>query len=307
MLTYRVRGSRGSAEVIENLLRLHDMARGNAAEREFHRARVKNATHQVAFRRAGDWIFAPVKWCGARDNTIDGYPANQQPVTDRFKPAIIAAGFSPLTSDDPGHNKLYQEYVSYCARYGFVHSDAKDNRTFYCQDVEGGLWRRRNVTTNATNVGDNDRSSKARDIENVLKSDLDATTKRRLVNARLGQGRFREALVKAWGGKCVLTRLDVEPVLRASHIKPWRESDNRERLDPNNGLLLAAKIDALFDRHLITFDEKGRLVVCSSLKPRSLEKIGLSRNARVKLSQSNRAYMRWHRAAFEERAAKDNR
>lgn len=307
MLIYGVRESRGSAEVIENLLRLHDMASGTAAEREFHRARVKNATHQVAFRRAGDWIFAPVKWCGARDNTIAGYPANQQPVTDQFKPVIIAAGFSPLTRDDPDYDKLYQKYVSYCARYGFVHSDTKDSRTFYCQDVTCPLGRRRNITTTAANAGGNERSSNARDIENVLKSDLNATTKRQLINARLGQGQFRKALVKAWGAKCALTRLDVEPVLRASHIKPWRESDNRERLDPNNGLLLAANMDALFDRHLITFDDEGRLLVCSSVKPRSLEKIGLPRDARVKLSQSNRAYMRWHRAVFEKRAAEGNR
>lgn len=308
MLIYGVRESRGPTEVIENLLRLHDMASGNATQRQFHRARVKNATHQVAYRLDGSWIFAPVKWCGARDNTIDRYPANQQPVTDQFKPVIIDAGFAPFTSADRGYNKLYQEYVSYCARYGFTHSDTEDKRTFYRQDIEKTARRRGgNATVGAAKARGGERSLEARDIEEVLKSDLDATTKRQLVNARLGQGRFREALVKAWGGKCALTQLDVDAVLRASHIKPWRESDNRERLDPNNGLLLAANIDALFDRHLITFDDEGRIVVCSTVKPRSFGKIGIPHNARVKLSQSNRAYMQWHRAAFEKRASKASR
>lgn len=308
MLIYRVRESRGPTDVIENLLRLHDMASGNATERQFHRARLKNATHQVAFRLDGNWIFAPVKWCGAKDNTIDRYPANQQPVTDQFKPVIIDAGFAPLTSEDRGYSKLYREYVAYCARYGFTHSNTEDKRTFYRQDIEKAGGRRgANAPIGAPKARGGERSLEARDIEDVLRSDLDVTTKRQLVNARLGQGRFREALVKTWDGKCALTRLDVEAVLRASHIKPWRESDNRERLDPNNGLLLAANIDALFDRHLITFDDEGRIVVCSSVKPGSLEKIGLPRSARLKLSQSNRAYMQWHRAAFEKRAAKGNR
>ena len=56
-------------------------------------------------------------------------------------------------------------------------------------------------------------------------------------------------------------------MLIASHIKKWADcTNNAERLDENNGLLLCAHHDALFDKHLITFDEtSGNLIVSPTL------------------------------------------
>lgn len=148
---------------------------------------------------------------------------------------------------------------------------------------------------------DSDTSEEAEDIEDVLASEADWTTKRRLINARLGQGSFREELLELWDRKCALTQLDVEPVLRASHIKAWRDSNDRERLDSANGLLLAASIDALFDRYLISFDDNGQTLVCSTLKQAALEQIGVRPGDRVKLMAANRVYLEWHRAELERR------
>ena len=53
--------------------------------------------------------------------------------------------------------------------------------------------------------------------------------------------------------------------LRASHIKPWRESNDFEKLDGNNGLLLAPHIDHLFDGGWISFADNGDLLVSSRL------------------------------------------
>ncbi|WP_174278866.1 HNH endonuclease [Sphingomonas bacterium] len=139
-------------------------------------------------------------------------------------------------------------------------------------------------------------SREVEDIEAVLASQADPTMKKQLVNARLGQGGFREALLEIWSGKCALTGLALEPVLRASHIKPWRDADNRERLDPANGLLLAASVDALFDRNLISFDDQGFLLVHSTVERSSLSRIGLQTGMRVALTDENRVYLRWHRA-----------
>ena len=59
---------------------------------------------------------------------------------------------------------------------------------------------------------------------------------------------FRTALTSYWGGKCCVSGLSMEPLLRASHIKPWAVCDlDRERLDVFNGLLLIPNLDALFD------------------------------------------------------------
>lgn len=142
-------------------------------------------------------------------------------------------------------------------------------------------------------------SAVAEDIKNVLGSEIDETTKQRLVNARLGQGGFREALIEIWEGRCALTECDIEPVLRASHIKAWRASSNAERLDPRNGVLLAASIDALFDRCLITLAENGRVKANASLDVQSLEKLGLRRGHKVELSDRGQNYMNWHRRRFD--------
>lgn len=87
----------------------------------------------------------------------------------------------------------------------------------------------------------------------------DVTERTHLAKARIGQGRFRADVVEKWGrGEvCVLTGSSVPEMLVASHIKPWRESSNAERLDWTNGLLLVANADRLFDRHLMSFSRKG--------------------------------------------------
>lgn len=131
--------------------------------------------------------------------------------------------------------------------------------------------------------------------------DIEETTRLSLIEARLGQGRFREDLLRIHGGRCVLTGCGVSEILRASHIRPWCESNNKERLDPDNGLLLAAHADALFDRYLISFDDEGRLQTSGLLTRAELACLGLSGLQRIALNPSQRRYMAYHRREFERR------
>ena len=85
--------------------------------------------------------------------------------------------------------------------------------------------------------------------------------KETLAKYRCGQNKFRIKLINRWGERCVVTKFSVGEALRASHIKPWADSDPKERLDENNGLLLTATLDALFDQHLISFDDDGRIII----------------------------------------------
>lgn len=81
-----------------------------------------------------------------------------------------------------------------------------------------------------------------------------ATTEREgLVVSRVGQGYFRNQLIDKFDYKCAVTGSGVKTVLIASHIVPWREATDAERLDVNNGILLSLLYDALFDTHLISF------------------------------------------------------
>ena len=117
--------------------------------------------------------------------------------------------------------------------------------------------------------GSNEATDLLLDLAELAQDESGETQYEVLAKARIGQGKFRADLVAAWrrGEVCALTGLAVPEMLIASHIKPWRESSNMERLDPMNGLLLAAHIDKLFDRFLLSFVD-SRDGLSSVLHPR---------------------------------------
>ena len=125
---------------------------------------------------------------------------------------------------------------------------------------------------------------------------LKPTTRKQLIEARVGQGDFRKDLLKAWGGRCAVTGCAVQKVLRASHILPWCESDNAQRRDPDNGLLLTANLDALFDAGLIGFDEHGAMLVSSKLTEPDLTGVGQPLRKRKRpMSKKQARYLAAHR------------
>jgi hypothetical protein len=127
--------------------------------------------------------------------------------------------------------------------------------------------------------------------------DLDATTRKQIVDSRLGQGWFRAELVAYWKA-CAVTGCALPDVLRASHIKPWRVSNNAERLDPFNGLLLVPNLDCLFDRGLITFADDGRMLVASVLGEEARKLLGISDDMRLnRIDPRHRDYLAFHRTS----------
>ena len=96
-----------------------------------------------------------------------------------------------------------------------------------------------------------------------------------LAKARVGQGTFRAQILAIWDSRCCVTSSTTLDAIRASHIKPWRDSNDNERLDPNNGLPLIATLDALFDAGLITFADDGKLVVSERIEDYEKELLGI--------------------------------
>ena len=98
------------------------------------------------------------------------------------------------------------------------------------------------------------------DIAQIIEEkNVSVTDKLAIVNARIGQGRYRKQLIDLWG-RCSVTGYNEPSLLIASHIKPWRGSSNEERLDRYNGLLLQPNLDKAFDTGLISFSEAGRFL-----------------------------------------------
>lgn len=138
----------------------------------------------------------------------------------------------------------------------------------------------------------------------VLESDLPPTEKDQVVRARRGQGVFRRR-VEAVEAGCRLTGTTDPSLLIASHIKPWRDSTDAERLDGHNGLLLAPHVDRLFDAHLISFEDDGAVLVASPRIREEMVRWGLDPEANVgPFADRQGTYLAHHRAEFADTASR---
>lgn len=164
----------------------------------------------------------------------------------------------------------------------------------------------RGATETGNGAPDENTSS---DVSDNIVSDLDAirndpdigeTTRARLIRARLGQGEFRDALLRRWQGACAVTGCTQGEVLRASHVLPWRTSSNEQRLNPANGILLTANLDALFDRFLISFANNGEMLISGRVGQCCRELVGIPRRLRGELTAEEKGFLGHHRDQFQD-------
>lgn len=119
-----------------------------------------------------------------------------------------------------------------------------------------------------------------------------------VVKARKGQGLFRKRVISKWQGKSSVSSFNKTECMNAAHIKPWKDCNERECIDPDNGLLLTPNIDFLFDEGngYITFDDNGKIVFSAYLSKDIEKEFGVSKDLKIhKLNEKTREYLKWHR------------
>ncbi len=122
------------------------------------------------------------------------------------------------------------------------------------------------------------------------------TERQGLVTSRVGQGAYRKSILYRWEFKCAVTNYSKNEILIASHILPWKDSTNEERLDVDNGILLSPTYDALFDQHLISFENNGKIILSDSFLKTNYEDLGVSGKEKIKkLTDENHYYLDKHR------------
>jgi putative restriction endonuclease len=144
-----------------------------------------------------------------------------------------------------------------------------------------------------------------------------AVTERLLVAAvRVGQHRFATGVLHNHGHQCVFCGLSVTDggrrasrMLVASHIKAWKASTGKERLDVRNGLAACPSHDVAFDTGLITVNGGLRIHVKPHLiqraasddatravfgRPPLAERLLLPADA----ATPHESYLAWHHAQF---------
>ena len=129
---------------------------------------------------------------------------------------------------------------------------------------------------------------------------LAKTEQEQIVVSRLGQGSFRRNVIRLWGS-CSVTGLQSVSLLRASHIKPWKDSNNNERLNPFNGLLLIPDYDFLFDRGYISFKGNGSVVVSQKLSPFARKVFDVRDDLKLRrVFPESKEYLEYHRSKYFE-------
>jgi hypothetical protein len=125
-----------------------------------------------------------------------------------------------------------------------------------------------------------------------------------LVKSRRGQGIFKSN-VRLVENHCRVTGVNNIKHLRASHIKPWSQSNDEEKIDGFNGLLLSPHIDHLFDKGFITFEDNGDLFASKLLSPNVLEQWNIEKVRNVgNFTEEQQHYLNFHREkVFKENIA----
>lgn len=141
-------------------------------------------------------------------------------------------------------------------------------------------------------------------VESHIQRDdrISETERTALIQAHRGQGQFRSNVFRIERA-CRVTKVDRAEHLIASHTKPWRDSDNEERLNGENGLVLTPTIDHLFDKGFISFENNGDLLVSPVAHRQSVARMGLDDRINVgAFSEGQRHFLDYHRENVLRRA-----
>jgi hypothetical protein len=202
---------------------------------------------------------------------------------ESIKP-YLPSKYSPLQSNGNGNQCVYLTEVPT--------ELANELSSLLGSQVEQIIEQHTNEEFTFVEVGNTD----AKAIEEIRKrKDIQETVKLRLVKSRNGQGIFKDRLKEIEQG-CRVTKLTDVQYLIASHIKPWVKSNDFEKLDGNNGLLLSPHVDKLFDNGYISFEDEGSMITSPHLNINTLELWSINKNENIgSFNNEQRKYLHYHR------------
>jgi hypothetical protein len=134
-------------------------------------------------------------------------------------------------------------------------------------------------------------------LDDIETSMISARKKQILANARIGQGEYREKLLEECSF-CPFTMVNDERLLIASHIKPWVDSNDDEKIDPKNGFTFTPTYDKLFDKGFISFDDNKNMLVSPWLSPMNQKRLDIYSGKKIDklpLDSKRANYLKYHR------------
>lgn len=107
--------------------------------------------------------------------------------------------------------------------------------------------------------------TKFKDILSDIPTGLQGETRLTEVKTRVNQSVFRELVLANYNSKCAITGIDVPELLVASHILPWATNE-KERLNPANGICLSMLWDKAFDKGLIGINSDYTIIFSERIR-----------------------------------------
>jgi putative restriction endonuclease len=217
--------------------------------------------------------YVPVDYCGLHDG--DFRPKDHIAILKPFLPSR----YSPLQQNGDGNQGVYLTELPEPLAQALI-----------------GLLGQQYWDAHAL-IADYQTTPEATESDDVIldRGIVGPTFREQLVRSRRGQGVFRSNVLLR-EDLCRVTKVSDPRHLKASHIKPWRDANDGERLDGANGLLLSPHIDHLFDEGFITFSASQELVVVPEVRNDLLDAWGIDPRVRVgEFSREQAAYLDYHR------------
>lgn len=159
-------------------------------------------------------------------------------------------------------------------------------------DAHSLVWATWILDDNAYSVSETARQDAAMEAE--IRPIREGRDRLALIKSRVNQSAFRNYLLGRYN-HCCLCNVSEQSLLVASHIKPWLQSNARERLDVDNGFLFCPNHDQLFDQGWITFDDSGKICLAKELCQRDCDSMHINENMQITLREGNKAYLAYHR------------
>ncbi len=140
--------------------------------------------------------------------------------------------------------------------------------------------------------------AKIREEEEKIEADTAIPEPKRLqlVEARVGQGDYRKRLLEE-KSECLISKVNDERLLIASHIKPWSVSNKIEKIDHYNGLALTPTYDRMFDQGFISFHDDGTIIISPYISPLNIKKLNLTPGKKYEILNidQRQKYLAYHR------------
>ena len=222
--------------------------------------------------------WADLGWCVPTEFLELANPVKPSSLMNLIGP-LLPDKYSPIKPGSGGGNQIYLTEIS--AQLGdLLFELTRENVNYFTEELA--------PTTDVL-------LEESLQYEIFAKGIVGDTEKIQLTKARRGQGIFRTN-VRLVEHKCRLTGVESMKHLRASHIKPWKDASDIEKIDGNNGLLLSPHVDHLFDRGFISFRDSGELIVSKQLNPIVLNQWSLSSVENVgKFNTKQSSFLEFHR------------